>query len=147
MSSLRPIRVVGVGSPCGDDALGWEVIRQLRPRLRDRPDIELHVLKGSHRLLDILDGRGTLLVVDATATGNAPGTIHGFEWPEPRIEALRPDSTHHVQPAEVLRLARAVGFLPPRVMIFGIEIECLDPPGAQHECRCRCARTGRAHCE
>ena len=119
--------MVAVGSPWGDDALAWEVVRQLRPRFGDRPGIELHALEGGQRLLDVLDGQGTLLVVDAAATGKAPGTIHCFEWPEPRVEALRPASTHDMQPAEALRLAGALGLLPPRVVVFGIEIQWLDP--------------------
>ncbi len=127
MSWPRPVRVVAVGSPWGDDALAWEVVRQLRPRFEHRSDIELHAVAGGQRLLDLLDGQGTLLVVDAVVTGKAPGTIHCFEWPEPRALALRPGSTHQLQPAEALRLAGALGLLPPRVVVFGIEIERLDP--------------------
>ncbi|MGO9467524.1 MAG: hydrogenase maturation protease [Isosphaeraceae bacterium] len=127
MNWPRPIRVVAIGSPWGDDALAWEVVRQLRPQLEPRMDIELHALAGGQRLLDLLDGQGTLLLVDAAVTGMAPGTIHCFEWPEARIEALRPGSTHQLQPAEALRLAGALGLLPPRVVVFGIEIQGLDP--------------------
>lgn len=127
MSWPCPIRVAAVGTPWGDDALAWEVIRQLRPRFADRPGIELYALEGGQRLLDVLDGQGTFLLVDAVATGNAPGTIHCFEWPEPRMEVLRPGSTHHLRPAEALELAGALGLLPPRILVFGIEIQCLDP--------------------
>jgi hydrogenase maturation protease len=126
MSWPRPIRVVAIGSPWGDDALAWEVLWQLRPWIGDRADIEMHAFAGGQRLLDVLDGQGTLLVIDAAVTADAPGTIHCFEWPEPRIEAMRPGSTHHVLPAVALRLADALGLLPPRVMVFGIEIEHLD---------------------
>ena len=56
MSWPRPIRIVGVGSPLGDDRLGWEAIRNLRERGNLPPDIELHMLEGGQRLLDLLDG-------------------------------------------------------------------------------------------
>jgi len=124
----RPIRVVGVGSPLGDDALAWEVVRKLREHLEaSHPGIEFHAVEGGQRVLDVIDARGTLFLVDAVAAGRTPGTIHRFEWPDPCVEALRPGSTHHLRPAEALRLAAALGTLPPRVIIFGIEAERFDP--------------------
>ncbi len=130
MNWPRPIRVVGVGSPLGDDALAWEVVRNLRDRPGLRPEIEVYIVEGGQRILDVLDGRGTLLLVDAIAAGRRPGTIHRFEWPDSRVEALRPGSTHDLRPAEALRLAEALGIAPPRVIVFGMEIESLNPqPG------------------
>jgi len=127
----RPIRVVGVGSPLGDDALAWEVVRKLRERLEaSHPGIEFHAVEGGQRALDALDGRGTLFLVDAVAGGGTPGSIHHFDWPDQRVEALRPGSTHHLRPAEALRLAAALGILPPRVKVFGIEAESFDPGSA-----------------
>ena len=111
----------------GDDALAWEVVRQLRERQDSRRDIEVHLVEGGQRILDVLDGRGTLLLVDAVGAKAGPGTIHRFEWPDPRVEALRPGSTHDLRPAEALRLAAALGIAPPRVVVFGMEVESLDP--------------------
>ena len=127
MSWPRPIRVVGVGSPLGDDALAWEAVRNLRERQGLPPEIEVYMVEGGQRILDVLDGRGTLLLVDAIAAGTRPGTIHRFEWPDSRVEALRPGSTHDLRPAEALRLAAALGIAPPRVVVFGMEVESLDP--------------------
>jgi hydrogenase maturation protease len=127
MSQPRPIRVIGVGSPLGDDALAWEVVRNLRERQGLSPEIEVYMVEGGQRILDVLDGRGTLLLVDAIAAGTRPGTIHRFEWPDRRVEALRPGSTHDLRPAEALRLAEALGIAPPRVVVFGMEVESLDP--------------------
>jgi len=130
MSWPSPIRVVGVGSPLGDDALAWEVVRDLRERQGLRPEIEFHMIKGGQRILDVLDGRGTLLLVDAVGPSTRPGTIHRFEWPDDRIETLRPGSTHDLRPAEALRLASVLGIAPQRAVIFGIEAESTDPqPG------------------
>jgi hydrogenase maturation protease len=124
-----PVRVVGVGSPLGDDGLAWEVVRQLRER-QDLPlEIEVYLVKGGQRILDVLDGRGTLLLVDAVEASTRPGAIHRFEWPDDRIESLRPGSTHDLRPAEALRLASVLGIAPARVIIFGIEAESIDPQG------------------
>jgi hydrogenase maturation protease len=122
-----PIRVVGVGSPLGDDALAWEVVRDLRERQALRPEIEFYMVEGGQRILDVLDGRGTLLLVDAVGTSTRPGAIHRFEWPHQCVEALRPGSTHDLRPAEALRLAAVLGIAPLQVIVFGIEIETIDP--------------------
>jgi hydrogenase maturation protease len=127
MSWPRPIRVIAVGSPLGDDALAWEAARRLREREEFLLDIEVYMVDGGQRLLDLLDGRGTLLLVDAIGPGTGPGTIRRFEWPNQRIEALRPGSTHDLQPAEALRLAAALGIAPPRVVVFGMEAQSIAP--------------------
>jgi hydrogenase maturation protease len=111
----------------GDDALAWHVVGPLQAGAADGPDLELHMVEGGQRLLDLLDGQGTLLLIDAVESGQPPGTVHSFEWPDPRVESLRPGSTHHVRPAEALHLAETVGQLPTRVIVFGIEIEHCGP--------------------
>ncbi len=123
----QPVRVVGVGSPHGDDALAWELVRRLESQMEGQTRLEFHVVEGGQRLLDLLDGRGSLLLVDALAPAGAPGTIHRFEWPDPQIDSLRPGSTHDLRPAEALQLADALGLLPPRVVIFGLEGVHLEP--------------------
>jgi hydrogenase maturation protease len=120
-----PIRVVGCGSPQGDDALGWEIIRLLRDE--DLPaEIELHAAQVGHQILDVLDGQGTLVLVDAMASVTAAGTIHRYVWRDLPVELLRPGTTHHLRPAEALRLAAALGLLPPRVIVWGIEAESFE---------------------
>jgi hydrogenase maturation protease len=127
MSWPRPIRIVGVGSPLGDDALAWEIVQNLRQQQGLPSDLEVYMVEGGQRILDLLDGRGTLFLIDAIAAGTRPGAIHRFEWPHPRIETLRPGSTHDLRPAEALRLAEALGIAPPQIVVFGIEVENLDP--------------------
>lgn len=110
-------RVIGVGSPHGDDAVGWHIVRGLPPR----PGVEVHALLGWHDLPSVLDGRGWLIIVDACVTGAAPGTISRFGWPDTRLPALRPGSTHGIGPGEALGLAQSLGLLPHRVDLFGVE--------------------------
>jgi hydrogenase maturation protease len=126
MSWPRPLRVIGVGSPLGDDALAWEVVRGLRQKGWGS-EVEFHAVEGGQKLLDVVDGQGSLLLIDALAPAGKPGTIQHFEWPDPRVEVLRPGSTHHLRPAEALELAATLGLLPSRVVIWGIEGESHDP--------------------
>ena len=126
MNWPRPIRVVGIGRPLGDDALAWEVVRQLQQK-EWPPDIVFYSLEGGQRLLEILDGRGSLILIDALAPAGSPGVIRRFGWPDPCVEVLRAGSTHHLRPAEVLGLAVTLGLLPARVAIWVIEGESFDP--------------------
>lgn len=119
-----PVRVVGVGSPNGDDAVGWDVVRRLQGRLTG---VECHCVHGGQQLLDLLDGRGTLVLIDAVVSGTPPGAIHHLKWPDPRLESLHPGSTHGLRPGEALRLAATLGLLPPHVYVFGIEVADVAP--------------------
>jgi hydrogenase maturation protease len=127
MSRPVPIRVVGVGSPHGDDAVAWRVTQAVQQQRVWGRDIEFHVVEGGQRLLDVLDGKGTLLLIDALAPAGSPGAIHRFAWPDQRIVVLRPGSTHDMRPAEAIYLAEALGTLPQRVLVFAIEGECFEP--------------------
>lgn len=136
MSVPSPIRVVAIGSAHGDDAVAWHVIEQLRKSSQSHGMIETHRVDGGQRLLDLLDGQGTLVLIDAVRTGGTPGAVYRFDWPDARIESLRPGSTHEVSPAEALRLAQTLGSAPRRVIIFGVEIAEPGPlPGLSPQVR------------
>lgn len=127
MNWAAPIRVVGVGSPQGDDAAAWRVVANLRQRLGNRSMFQYHVIDGGQRLLDLVDGRGTLVLIDALKSGHAAGTIHQFSYPDCRLATLNPGSTHGLGPIEALQLAETLGNLPPTVTIYGIEVANCDP--------------------
>jgi hydrogenase maturation protease len=127
MSWPTPIRIVGVGSPHGDDALGWEAIRLLRERIPSTAAVEFHLIDGGQRLLDLLDGQGSLFLVDAVSSGSPPGLLHRIDWADRCVETLSPGCTHDLRPAESLRLAAALGMLPSHVTLYGIEVGTLEP--------------------
>jgi hydrogenase maturation protease len=91
------------------------------------PGIEFFTVKGGQGLLDLLDGKGTLFLVDAVAPGDKPGMIHRFVWPDQRVESLRPGSTHDLRAAQALQLAATLEIAPSQVIVFGIEMESLEP--------------------
>ena len=124
------IHIVGVGSPHGDDRLGWVAAGELRRSTglaalspltltvaeRDRPGMDL--LRG-------LEGLTTLIVVDAVRTGLAAGTLHRLTGDEIG-RAAGTLSSHGFGLAEALELGRVMGCLPPRVVVFGLEIADTD---------------------
>src|SRR5208283_2084444 len=70
-----------------------------------------------------LDGYDAALLADALHGGGAPGSLHRFDLSEqPLPGRLRSSSsTHAVGIAEAIELARALGRLPERVVIYGVE--------------------------
>jgi hydrogenase maturation protease len=126
MSWPFPVRIVGVGSPRGDDALAWEVIQDLKSARPSESRIanhewEFHCVEGGQRLLELLDGRGALILVDALGPMGQSGRISCFDWPDPALETLRAGTTHDLGPAEALRLTSALNILPSRIVIYAIE--------------------------
>ncbi len=121
---MRHALVIGVGNLYRrDDAAGWEVVRCLRRRVP--PHVRLVEHDGeATALLDVWEGADLVILVDAVASGSAPGTVHRFEAADgPLPAALMRVSTHALGVAAAVELARALGRLPPRLIVYGIEGE------------------------
>ena len=129
MSCKRPRTIViGIGNPDrGDDAAGPAALARLRGRLA--PGIELIENNGeATALLALLEDAVEVYMIDACRSGRPPGTLH-------RIDALAhtlpPDgsecSTHGLGVAQGLELARVLGLLPPRCVVYLIEGESYEP--------------------
>ncbi|HEX9627208.1 MAG TPA: hydrogenase maturation protease [Acidiferrobacterales bacterium] len=125
--------VLGIGSPFGDDRLGWVAAEMLRGR------------DGGHAVrIDTLDRPGAALIeawrdervvilIDAVRSGAPPGTVHriGIEGLTAGGAAL---SSHALGVAGAVTLARALAALPAELSFYGIEAdpnwdgEDLSPP-------------------
>lgn len=118
------VLVVGVGNEMrSDDAAGLHAVRRLRPLLRgDRVSVVEHE-RETLGLVERLQGVRAAVLVDAIRSGAPAGTIHRLDAAAGPIPAdLRgSSSTHAVGVAEALELARALGSLPERVLLYGIE--------------------------
>ena len=116
------LRIVCVGNPWrGDDAAGLAVARRLAGTLP--PGIELAEREGEPTaLIDAWDGARALWLVDAVSSGGEPGTVHRLDASEEALPtALFRGSTHHVGLGEAVELARALGRLPERTVVYGVE--------------------------
>jgi hydrogenase maturation protease len=104
----------------GDDAVGIVVAERLRGQAGA---IEVVLCEQEpSRLLDAWDGANVALVVDAVVSGSAPGTIHRFDASEdPLPDGVFRGSTHAFGVGEVIEVARALGRLPGRVLVYGVE--------------------------
>jgi hydrogenase maturation protease len=116
------LRVVCVGNRWrSDDAVGLEVAARLRGALPDGVELVEHEGEPT-ALLAAWEDAEAAWVVDAVAAGAPPGTIHRLDASESPLpaEAFR-TSTHHVGLAEAVELGRALGRLPSRVVVYGVE--------------------------
>jgi hydrogenase maturation protease len=114
-----------VGSPHGDDQAAWEAVRQLQQQLP--PGVEAAALADPLGLLEWLDACACLVVVDACHSGAAPGTVVRLAWPDCRLADHTSPSSHGFGVAAVLGLAQALGRLPQRVVLIGIEAGVCEP--------------------
>jgi hydrogenase maturation protease len=120
--------VVGRGSPDrGDDAVGAVVARQVASRL---PGVTVVDHEDPTSLLDLWAGHDPVVVVDAVRSGAEPGTVHRLETgaggapvTETAWARTGHGGTHAVGLAEMVELGRALGRLPLRLVVVGVEAE------------------------
>lgn len=122
--------VIGVGNPDrGDDAAGLVVVR----RLSSDPAVFADIVETSGEpaaLIASLDAAAWAILVDA-ASGIAPGTVERFDVTATALpnEAFV-CSTHAMGVAQALELARALGRLPPKCIVYGIGGESFETGAA-----------------
>jgi len=119
--------VIGVGNRWRrDDAAGLEVARLLHGTLPD--GVEVLEREGEpSSLVDAWEGADAVWVVDAVASDARPGTTHRLDASSTPLPAeLFRASTHHLGVPEAVELARALGRLPARTVVFGVEGASFD---------------------
>lgn len=121
MTLDRVDRVLGLGSPYGDDQVGWRVAQ----RLAERGDVSATVvaLPNPTQTLDYFEGALRLVIVDGCQSGAAPGTIYRWKWPEAPLAPRQMRSTHGVELDAALRLAQSLQWALPQVVLYCIECE------------------------
>lgn len=114
--------VIGVGNEfCRDDGLGLHVARQVAGLEIPGAVVREESGEGAS-LMEAWTGWSCVVVIDATASGSAPGTIHRFDaHAEPIPSRFFHYSTHAFSVAEAVELSRALQSLPRRLVVFGIE--------------------------
>ncbi len=121
--------VIGVGNPMrGDDGAGLDVAAALR----GEPGIEVRQHAGEGLdLIAIWEGAGAVLLVDTVRSGAPPGTLHRFDISDgPLPSRLRRQAGHAVSVATAIELARTLGRLPAKVVVYGVEGERFETGSA-----------------
>ncbi len=103
--------------------MGPEVAHRLRGAIPSR--VKLLVDSGSDpaSLMESWEGSDLAVVIDAMVSGAMPGTISRFDLSQQPLPAgVRLVSTHALGVTAALELARALGRLPRRLIVYGIEV-------------------------
>ena len=124
-----PILVLGLGNLLlTDDAVGLMLLDQLQ-KLRDWGEA-VEFLDGGTRgivLLGYLEQRQALLVLDAIALGDPPGTVRVIEGYENFLHmASAPGSAHEGNALQLLQSAYIIGMAPLKVAVVGVAPEELE---------------------
>jgi hydrogenase maturation protease len=120
------VLIAGMGNVFyGDDAFGVEVVRRIAQRAL--PD-GVRAVDFGIRGFDLayaMGGVSDVILVDAARRGGAPGTLYLLEL-DPAGPGPAEIDTHAMGPANVLRLAAALGGRPGRVHLVGCEPSDVD---------------------
>ena len=119
--------VAGFGNVLrGDDGFGVTVVQAMeREASLDQAVSLMEVGTGGIGLVQALfDGYDRLIVVDAMARGEAPGTVSVLEVET--VDEAREVDLHLATPSQALPLARSLGVLPQQVFLVGCEVAEVD---------------------
>ena len=127
MSAQAPILVVGIGRPDhGDDAAGLLAAERLRSLAPPGAAVASH--RGeTTALIDLWPGHAAVVLLDATDLGAPVGTLSRFDGADAPIATRHLSSPPGERSATVFELARALGRLPKRLIVLGIEGLRFDP--------------------
>jgi hydrogenase maturation protease len=119
------MRIIGCGNlDRGDDAAGVLVARRLCEL-----GVEAIVQTGeASSLIEAWSGADDVVVVDAVVTGSPVGTVRMWAGRPPSLPR-KPVSSHGFGVAEAFDLAEALGRLPRRFRLYGIEGKEFAPGG------------------
>lgn len=124
-----PVRVICVGSPFGDDAVGLRAAALLERALDPaRAQVSCHDRPGI-RLIEALEGAEKAVLVDGIRSGAPAGTLHRLQGEAIFRQLARHTSTHGFGLADALALAVRLGRAPAALVLWGIEIESVEPAG------------------
>ena len=127
------ILIAGIGNIfLGDDAFGVEVAQRLAGRpMPNGVSVRDFGIRGLDLTYALMEDYDAIILVDAAPHGEKPGTLYVIEphiaddgsesEPDPLIE------THGMNPMKVLRMVKAMGGKPKRLLLVGCEPATLGP--------------------
>jgi hydrogenase maturation protease len=126
-AARQEVLLLGIGNLLlGDDGVGVHAVRRLAEQELP-PGVEM--LDGGTSgadLIDHLEGRSKVVVIDAAAGDEPPGTIYRCEASD-LLGTERALSLHEFGLVDSLRMAAQLGCAPRRVVVFGVQPAVLAP--------------------
>ncbi len=128
----KRIMVAGVGNMfMKDDGFGGAVIKKmLDKKFPEGVEVKDFGTGGLKLAYDLMKGYDGLILLDASARGEKPGTLYIIEPNENDIdsdlEQGGPIDPHGADPVTVLRFVKSIGSWPGKVLIVACEPETVD---------------------
>ncbi len=121
------VTIVGVGNEFrGDDAVGLMVLKSLKEKVPSEEscgaDVKTVELTGDQsHLLELMHSTDAMIIIDAVQSAAPAGTIFRVDASEEPIpKEFFSFSTHSIDSAQAIELARALNELPAHIFIYGI---------------------------
>jgi len=118
-------RILGIGSPFGDDRVGWLAAEMVRVSAWYRSLAAAVQVESLDRpgpgLLAAMQGASHVVLVDAMRSGEPPGTIRRVDLDRVGVSSDKLVSVHGFDLADTLALGNALGLLPSRLTLFAVE--------------------------
>jgi hydrogenase maturation protease len=114
--------IIGLGNQYRrDDAVGLIVARRLKERVPEHVQV-LEESSDGVALMESWKHADAVILIDAVHSGAEPGIFQRLDaHRQPIPTEFSHCSTHAFSAAEAIELARALGQLPPRLIVYGIE--------------------------
>ena len=123
--ATAPILVLGLGNVLlGDDGVGPRLVGELAGHCKNREGLVEFVDGGTQglALLGYLTRRKAVVILDAYARGDRPGTVSVFSAEDVLHRgAVRATTAHEGNAGELLLAASVLGDLPERLLVVGVE--------------------------
>jgi hydrogenase maturation protease len=122
MTKVQDILILGIGNLLlKDEGIGVHVIDKLKQM--SLPD-NVEVLDGGTAGLDLVDfieGRKKLIVIDAVNAGEKPGTLYRLTEENLDIKPKAISSFHEIDFMDALHMSEIVNSKPEEIVVIGIE--------------------------
>jgi len=118
--------VAGIGNIFnGDDGFGSEVAQLLTTRpVPPGVRVEDYGIRGVHLAYELLEGYDLVVLVDAVARGDPPGTVYVLE-PSLDFDEIPPLDSHQMDPRAVLGMVADMGGTIGQLLLVGCEPESM----------------------
>ena len=128
MPTVARILIAGIGNVfLADDGFGVAVAERLLARPQPPGVAVVDVgIRGLDLAYTLQERWDAVILIDAAARGEAPGTLSVVEPPLEADDGRAPDG-HAMDPVHVLRLARRLGSVPARVRLVACEPATVTP--------------------
>ena len=122
------VLVMGIGNLLlQDEGAGVRAVEEFERRFETPDCVEL--LDGGTsgiELLQYIQGRDVLILIDVVRNGTPSGTLSRFEGEEVPALFQKKISPHQLGISDLLATARLIDKMPQKVVLFGIEPESID---------------------